>query len=156
MKKTAVLLLLFCAGSFAAKSGGLAWGQSAGDLERIINAKEISCADAAYFALLSGLENPPANPQAAFAFALEKGWLPKKAESNSAATFGTISLLVMQVFEIKGGLMYRLFPNGRYAYREMINRGFIEGPSYSNLKVSGEQFLQILDSVLSYTGDTEI
>ncbi|MDR1587159.1 MAG: hypothetical protein LBS57_06875 [Treponema sp.] len=126
-----------------------AYGQSAADMESILNAGEITVSQAAYVALAAALESPPENPAAAFDLAREKGWLPAKAERGSALTLGGLSLLVMKSFNLKGGLLYRIFPGGRYAYREMTSRGFIEGRSWPNLKVSGEQFLRILGKVLA-------
>jgi hypothetical protein len=125
-----------------------AQGQTAAEMESLLDAGEITCAQAAYFVLAAALEDPPQNPEAAFGMALEQGGLPAKAESNGCITMGGFSLLLMKAFDIKGGLMYRRFPRGRYAFREMTGRGFIEGRSYSTLTVSGEQFLRILENVL--------
>jgi hypothetical protein len=126
-----------------------AWGQTAAEMESLSGAREITCAQAAYFVLAAALEDPPQNPQAAFGMALEQGCLPANSKSNGSITMGGFSLLLMKAFNIKGGLMYRLFPVGRYAYREMNSRGFIEGRSYSTFTVSGEQFLRILENVLN-------
>ena len=130
-------------------SATAARGQTAIDIERLLDAKEITCSQAAYLVLAAALENPPQNPETAFGMALENGWLPAKSESGGGLTLGGLSLLMMKAFNIKGGLMYRLFPLGRYAYREMTSRGFIEGRSYSAFTVSGEQFLRILENVLA-------
>jgi hypothetical protein len=129
-------------------SATVARGQTAAEMEGLLDAGEITCAQAAYFVFAAALEDPPQNPEAAFAMALEQGCLPAKSESNRGITMGGFSLLLMKTFDIKGGLMYRLFPRGRYAFREMTGRGFIEGRSYSTLPVSGEQFLRILENVL--------
>jgi hypothetical protein len=129
-----------------------AHGQTAAEMESLLDVGEITYAQAAYFVLAAALEDPPQNPEAAFALALEQGWLPAKSKSNSNITMGSFSLLLMQAFDIKGGLMYRLFPRGRYAFREMTGRGFIEGRSYSTLPVSGEQFLRILENALDKRG----
>jgi hypothetical protein len=149
MKIPISLLFLFCAVLV------LLQGQTAAETERLLDAKEITCADAAWFVLSSTLEDPPKDPDAAFSLALEKGWLLKKAESGSSVTLGGISLLIMKTFDINGGLMYRFFPGPRYAYREMTSQGFIEGRAYSGLKVSGERFLQILGKALSQFGTGE-
>jgi hypothetical protein len=125
-----------------------AHGQTAAEMEGLLDAGEITCAQAAYFVLAAALEDPPQNPEAAFALALEQGCLPAESESGGGITMGGFSLLLMKAFDIKGGLLYRLFPRGRYAFREMSSRGFIEGRSYSTFPVSGEQFLRILENVL--------
>jgi hypothetical protein len=124
-----------------------AYGQTATELESLLETGEITCSQAAYFVLAAA--ETPSNPEAAFAAAREKGWLPAKAESGDSITLGGLSLLMMKAFDLKGGLMYRFFPGGRYAYRTMTSRGFIEGRSYSTLKVSGERFLQILGNILA-------
>jgi outer membrane protein OmpA-like peptidoglycan-associated protein len=133
----------------------LVWGQTAAEIEGILDTKEITYAQAAYFALASAPGTPPQSQAGAFALALERGWLPKNAEAEGKARLGGLSLLLMRSFDIPGGLMYRFFHNARYAYREMTHRGFIEGRSYPGFTVSGERFLQILGNVLSYTGDAE-
>jgi hypothetical protein len=125
------------------------WGQTAAEIESLLDTGKITCAQAAYFVFAAALEDPPQNPEAAFVMALEQGCLPANSESNGSITMGGFSLLLMKAFDIKGGLMCRLFPRGRYAYREMMSRGFIEGRSYSTFTVSGEQFLRILESVLN-------
>jgi hypothetical protein len=126
-----------------------AQGQTAADIERLLDAQEITCSQAACFVLAASLENPPPGPEAAFALAREKGWLPAKAEGMSGITLGGLSLLMMKAFNIQGGLMYRLFPGSRYAYRAMASRGFIEGPAFPGQRVSGGQFLRILERVLA-------
>jgi hypothetical protein len=133
-------------------AAALAHSQTAADTESFLDAGKITVSQAAYVTLAAALESPPENPGAAFALAREKGWLPAKAESGSALTLGDLSLLVMKSFNLEGGLLYRLFPGSRYAYREMTSRGFIEGRSWPNLTVSGEQFLRVLGNVLAEGG----
>jgi hypothetical protein len=135
-------------------------GQTAAEMEDLLNAKEITWAEAAYFIRASGAEAVPVNGQAAvrqtaFQFFRERGQLPKKAEAEGRVRLGGLSLLLMRSFNIPGGLMYRLFHNGRYAYREMKSLGFLRGRSYPTNTVSGVEFLYILGELLSYTGDAE-
>ena len=129
-----------------------AWGQSAAEIETLLEQKEITCAQAAYYILAITLENPPANSDEAFAYARERGWFPSKAQSGKPVTLGYLSLLVMKAFDFKGGLMYSIAGNPRYAFREMTNRGFIVGRAYPNFTVSGERFLQITGNVLTHIG----
>jgi hypothetical protein len=129
-----------------------AYGQTAADMEDLLAAGEMTASQAAYFTLAAALETPPENPGAAFTMAREKGWLPAQAESGSALTLSGLSLLIMKTFNLEGGLLYRLFPGGRYAYRELASRGLVEGRSYPGDNVSGEQFLRILGNVLAERG----
>jgi hypothetical protein len=127
-----------------------AFTQTAAELEQVLDTGEIACDQTAYFTLASALENPPGEPLAAFNYAREQGWFPKNAEATEAINMGALSLLMTKAFDIPGSLMYRFFPNVRYAYREMTNRGFIRGRSYPKLKVSGENFLHILGRLIEY------
>jgi hypothetical protein len=129
--------------------------QNAAELESLLAAGEISFFQAAYFSLASAPGDTPESPEAAFVLARNRGWLPTLSEGKNALTLGDLSLLLVKAFNIEGSLMYRLFPGRRYAYREMVRRGFIEGPSYPHLKVSGERFLRILGRVLAEGGPHE-
>ena len=122
----------------------------AADMEQLLGAQKITWAQAAYFSLGAALETAPANPQEAFALAREQGWLPKNAQAEESAVMKGVSLLLMRSFAIPGGLMYRIFPNARYAYRELKSRGFIQGRVYASGSVSGAAFLQLLGELLSY------
>ena len=128
------------------------FGQTSAEIESLLGEAEVSCEQAAYFTLAVALDQPPAASQAAFALAREKGWLPANAENGSPITFSGLSFLMMKAFDINGGIMYELTGSRRYAYREMKSRGFITGRAYSNLAVSGEQFLQILGNVADEDG----
>jgi hypothetical protein len=131
-----------------------AFSQTAADLEQLLNTGEITCAQAAYFTLSQALENPPPEPLAAFRYASEQGWFPKNAEAAEHIRMGRLSLLMVRAFDLSGGLMYQLFPNSRYAYREMTSHGFIDCRSYPGLKVSGKSFLFILGRLIEYKGTT--
>jgi hypothetical protein len=130
--------------------------QTAAEMERILDTKEVTNTQAAYFTLASVLESPPPGQAGAFSLAQEQGWFPKNAEPGGPIKLKDLSLLMMKAFDLEGGLMYRLFPGPRYAYREMTRRGFIEGRAYPGFTVSGERFLQILGNILSHTGDAEL
>jgi hypothetical protein len=147
--KASKLPLVF---ALALSAAALARGQTALEMESLLEAGEISFSQAAYFTLASALENPPENPEGAFVMALENGWFPARAERGNPLTLADLSLLIMKAFNLEGGLMYRFFPGGRYAYREMTSRGFIEGRAYPGMKVPGEQFLYILGNVLAQGG----
>jgi hypothetical protein len=148
----------FCltAGILLVLSAVIVRAQTAAEMERLLDTEEITYTQAAWFTLASAEEDPPPNPAAAFILALEKGWFPENADSGGPVKLKDLSLLMMKAFDLEGGLMYRLFPGPRYAYREMTRRGFIEGRAYPGLTVSGEQFLQILGNVLSHIGDAEL
>jgi hypothetical protein len=128
--------------------------QTAAELERILALPELSYGEAARFVLgAAGLTAADNSTEAAYHFAMDNNWLPKKAVEADLVTLGGLSLLVMKALDIKGGFMYALFPGPRYAYRELAYRKIITGRAYSTLPVSGERFLRILSRALEYTGD---
>jgi hypothetical protein len=136
--------------------GGLLHGQTAADMDELLDSREITWAQACRFVLPAAgalEENAPAS--AAFALAREKGWLPKRAAQDSPANLGGLSFLIVQSFSIKGSVLYTLFPGPRYAFRQMDYLGLIPGPRDPALKVSGEQLVQILGRVLDYRGERD-
>ncbi|MFP3043569.1 hypothetical protein LQZ19_17270 [Treponema primitia] len=145
------LLILFAL-TAALLSPSRADAQTAGELERLLGAPIVSYQDAAWL-VLSSVEAVPGGttPGDAYQFALARNWLPGKATANSAVTLGGVSLLIMQAAGIKGGLMFTLTHGARYAYRDLVYRGLIQGRAYAAQKISGERLLQILDRVLEYT-----
>jgi hypothetical protein len=130
--------------------------QTAAELERILDLPSVSYGDAAWLILSSAGALPPeTSTGGAYDFASDNKWLPQKAAPEEAITLGGVSLLIMQSLNLKGGLMFSLFPNPRYSYRELVYRQVIQGHAYSTQKVSGERLLRILSRALEYSGDTE-
>ncbi|GHV95224.1 hypothetical protein AGMMS50293_15440 [Spirochaetia bacterium] len=80
-------------------------------MELLLGAQEITWEQAAYFSLGAALETALANPEEAFAFARERGWLPKNVRAEETARMDSVSLLLMRSFNVPGGFMYRIFPN---------------------------------------------
>ncbi|MDR2500703.1 MAG: OmpA family protein [Treponema sp.] len=144
MKYPITACLLFCA--------VLGWGQTAAEIEGLLETAEITGAQAAYFTLASVRETPPPSQAGAFALALELGWLPKNAEAHGKVRLDSLSLLLMRSFDLPGGVMYRLFHNARYAYQEMKALGLIQGRAYAANTVSGAEFLRILGELVSQRG----
>ena len=132
-----------------------AYSQDSEKIESLLNENEINCGQAAWFTLATVLNEAPDGEQEAFKLACEKGWLPVKTEIKDLITMKKLSLLVMKAFEIKGGMMYRCTKNARYAYRDLKDMGILPSNTYSNLKVSGEQFLYILSNASPDNGGAQ-
>lgn len=127
--------------------------QTAAELETVMKASVVTCAQAARFVSASVSDVPPrGNAQSDFEQALAKGWFPQGTTANERITLGKLSLLMMKAFNINGGLLYAIFPGERYAFRTMVSRSFIQGASDPAMTVSGENFLRILGRVLSAEG----
>lgn len=135
--------------------------QTAAELESIIQTPAVTCDLAARFVLASS-ESQAAigssgsaeseTPATSFELAVENGWFPQGTSADDTITLGKLSYLMMEAFEMRGGLMYALFPGPRYAFRCMVSRSLIQGAADPGMTVSGERFLHILGRVLSATG----
>ena len=132
-----------------------AFAQTAAELEAMLNAQTVSAAGMARFVLGAadllppGLSGPEAE-SAAYDMAASNGWIKKNADD--AVTLKDAAFLTMKAFDLKGGVMYSLFKNPRYAYREMVYRKIIMGRTDQGMKVSGPGLLQILDKTIIYAG----
>ena len=125
----------------------------AAQMDSLLGTKEVTSSVAAYFVLgAAGLIEAGEERaiKSAYDTAFAKGWL--KAGAENAVTRQETAFLIMNAFSLKGGIMYSIFRNPRYAYREALYRGFIQSGSYSNMTVSGEEMLRIIDRVLEYSG----
>jgi len=126
--------------------------QTAAELDTLLQTETVSIATAARF-VLGAVDLLPANltstaaETAAYQIALEKGWTTKNA--TDTATLQDTAFLVMNTFDLKGGIMYTLFRNPRYAYREMVYRRLIQGRAYSTMTVSGQRLLHIIGRTIN-------
>jgi len=133
------------------------FAQTADRIERLLAQDKVSYSDAALLVLeasgqidlLGKLDSArQASPDEAFNLAVERGWLPIGAEENGDAMLNGLSLLVMQAFEIDGGLLYSLFKNSHYAYRAMVYRGIIQGRADPQMPVSGDLLLYTVNRAM--------
>ena len=129
------------------------YSQIAEVMDGVLDVPELSYAQAARFVLAASETLPVAvSAGEAFMYARQQNWIPGAAQAEGPITMGALSLLIMKSFKIPGGFMYALFPSGRYAYRTMVRRSFIDGVADQAMRVSGEEFFLILGNVLSYKG----
>jgi hypothetical protein len=124
--------------------------QNAGELDALLDSPALTWGQAARLVLgAAGGEDLPETE--AFTRLQGMAKLPRGAAPGGEINMGGLSLAVMRAFGLSGGL-YRLFPTGRYAYRELVYLGIIQGRSDPAMKVPGERFFRILGRVLDYTG----
>ena len=137
---------------------GLVHAQTAEELDALLKADTVSAAGLARFVLGSadllpdGLSGAEAE-KTAYDIAASNGWIKTAAEED--VTLKETAFLIMKAFNLKGGIMYSLFKNPRYAYREMVYRRLITGHADQAMKINGPRLLQILDKTISYAGAEE-
>lgn len=147
MKKVILPLFLFLTAAFVS-------GQTAADLDTLLNTDQVSYAWAARFVLpAAGLIGEDASPEASFNLAVEKGWFAKELSPEAAIPLKDLSYLCAEAFQIKGGLMYRLFSGPRYAYRELKYRKMIQGRSDPAQLVPGDRLIRIIGRILDEQGE---
>jgi hypothetical protein len=130
-----------------------AFGQSGAEIDTLLGTTQVSAALAARFVLpAADLLPATATPEAAFAAAMEKGWLPAGAAPDTPIRLSLLSYLIMRSFSLHGGAMYSLAPGPRYAYRELLYMRIIQGVSDPAQTVSGERLLRVLGRVLDLQG----
>jgi outer membrane protein OmpA-like peptidoglycan-associated protein len=133
-------------------TGGLLHAQTAAEMDELFSTRTVSFAQASRF-VLAAADVADERPDAAYALAREKGWLPKKAAPDSPIRLGELCFLIMKAFNIKGSFLYALFPGPRYAFRELDYLSLAPGRRDPSLRVSGDRVLGILDMVLNHTGE---
>ncbi len=132
-----LLLLTFAAGIPA---GAAAFSGS--DMDALLEM------DALTRGAASRLVAEAARSAGAAAGAAAKFETPAEDSGEEPVSLGTYSHMLMEAFDISGGIMYSLFPSGRYASRELGFRGYIRGDSGAYRTVSGQEALGILGRVL--------
>jgi len=151
--KLCLALILFSFSAFSLSA------QTAAEMDTLLEAETVSIAASARF-ILGAVELLPLElssreaEEAAYDMAKEKGWVRKDAGEKT--TLKDTAFLVMNAFQFKGGVMYSIFPNPRYAYREMVYRKIIQGRSDPGMTVSGLRLLQIIGAALSHSGEAEL
>ena len=118
--------------------------QTAVRIERLLEQETVSYQEAALLVMEASERLDPADKtrvRDAFAFARGRGWLPANAKAENAINLKDLSLLIMQAFDIKGGLFYTIFKNPHYAYRILVYHSIIQGRTDPLMNVSGELLL---------------
>lgn len=64
----------------------------------------------------------------------------------------TYAFLLMKAFNIKGGLMYRIYPCPRYAYRDLRYLAVIQDNNDPDAPMTGSTMLQILGRIDTVQG----
>lgn len=142
MKKLFAYVLTVC----CLFSGGFLHGQTnAAELEAMLAAQTMSYEQAAAFVLKAADVTADGS---AFNYAVEKKWLSALPAADGVAVLSEVSLLIMGAFGIKGGIMYSGFKSPRYAYRELVQQGIIQGRADPDMAVSGDLLLFMIGRVL--------
>ena len=85
-----------------------------------------------------------------------RGWGFDDAAPGNVVDLGSFSFILMKTFDMKGGIMYSLFPGKRYAARELAFLGFVPGYASPTRVLEGQEVTHILGRTLDYLGAREV
>jgi hypothetical protein len=138
-----LFLALFCTICSAA-----AFGQSNEFMDRVSGSSGIVYGDAAYLVLVA-TDNiaEDAGMAGSFDLAKEMKWVKPSVAPETVISLERYSFLLMRSFGMKGGLMYRIAPCPRYAFRELVSLGVIQGNYDPADKVDGALAVRMLGRI---------
>jgi outer membrane protein OmpA-like peptidoglycan-associated protein len=119
------------------------------ELENLLASSSVTYGQAALIILQASDNALTSSPEEAFRYAFSREWLPKSASASAPARLDGISLLIMNSFNMRGGMFYSLFKNAHFAYRELEYLYIIQGRTDPAMKVSGEELLFYVGEVLA-------
>ena len=125
------------------------YSQTAEEIENLLNVDEVNYQQAAWLVLMAAQEGNLSQAEA-FNNAMAQGWFPSNVTPNGRAKLNVVSLLIMQSFDIRGGVFYSFIGSPHYAYRELVYRGIIQGKSDPAMAVSGDLLLFLVNRVLAF------
>ena len=139
MKNRVLCALLFLTFALSAPL----FGQTAAKLEALLETRVLSWGEAAAFIMEAADVEDPGTER----------WLPKNASLGDTAKLGGVALLLMQSFEIKGGVFYTITNSQHHAFRELTQKEVIRRHTEPNTLVSGQQLLLMVNRILTMRGE---
>ncbi|MGI5090549.1 hypothetical protein ABK01_08030 [Treponema sp. OMZ 305] len=144
MKRTlyiAVAMLLIAAATF---------GQAAEKIDKILETEAATFGQAAYL-IQTALDDGSDGLDFETAFERFKSenqnLIRDSVTAEDVIPVKTYAFLLMKAFDVKGGMMYRIYPCPRYAYRDLRYLAVIQGKNNPDASMTGASMLQILGRV---------
>ena len=144
MKRTlgiAVALFLTVAASF---------GQSAEKLDKILETEKATFGQATYLIQTALNDN---SDKLDFETAFERfksenqNLIRDSVTAEDVIPVKTYAFLLMKAFDVKGGMMYRIYPCPRYAYRDLQYLAVIQDKNDPNAPMTGAAMLRIFSRI---------
>ena len=125
------------------------FAQTAERIEDILEVKAVTYGQATQFVLEAAELWDFIAEEDAFRVAEERRWLPRGVSPQDEASLAGIAFLIMKAFDMSGGLMYSLFDNPHFAYRELVYQNVIQGRVAPNMVVPGDYLLFMVNRLLA-------
>ena len=131
------------------------YSQSNRVIDRVLEQEQATFARALYLVqTASGTAEEDLDPRTLAAeFDAAEWHIPAAAAAEEPITLGEYAQLLMHAFDIRSGIMYRLFPGPRYAAREIEHLGFPRSSGAPGRTVTGDEVVDILRQVLEWKGE---
>ena len=131
---------------------GILFGQSNDLLDELLTEEEASFGKVVYLVMIaSGRITEDISIENAIISLQDAAWKRVKIkDSEESIKVGELSHILMSALEIKGGLMYRMIPCPRYAFRDLTYEGLIKGLSDPSKTLSGEEAITLIARVVEW------
>ncbi len=154
MKKRSLLVF---AAAFTLAGVGHGFSQSNEVLDRLLEEQQATLGNAAYIVFLAAeIGTEDWSVDQSIQELQSRDWGFDDAAVDTVADLGSISFLIMRAFDMKGGIMYSLFPGRRYAAREFAFLGFVPGYASPARVLTGQEVTHILGRTLDHLGMREV
>lgn len=128
--------------------------QSADSVTELLNSRDVNLLQVSYFATVYlGLSTDEISYNDAVTVLDEYIKFPKIKNSQNprdALTYEELSYFCTRVWNIKGGMMYRITKSPRYALRELKSLGYVSSNIDPNILVPGRDALTIMTKCAEY------
>ena len=122
-------------------------------MDQLLEQEEASYGLSAYMVLTAIGDLPEeASAQDAVDAIQDRDWGIDFQSADEAITLGEYSYLLMKALNMKGGIMYTIFPCPRYAARELVFLDYVSGNSAAGRILSGSEVIRILGRALEQQG----
>lgn len=123
------------------------FAQSADIVTEMLNTKQVSWSQAAYFAATWIYPEESVKSESdAFSLMVQDGYIGKSVNSEKPINLQSFAGLCTKIWNIKGGLFYGFTKADRYAFRELKAKGILQQSDDPLQKMSGRDALNIINS----------
>jgi hypothetical protein len=130
--------------------GTIVSAQSNRQIDALLAQKTATIEQAAYLILAAGGRiDETASDADAYAYLVAHRWIERGRKASDAVRLDELCLITMKSLDIKGGIMYMIFPTKRYAFREMTYQNAVNASGGAFRTLSGDEVIRILRNGLS-------
>lgn len=131
------------------------YSQSNGRLDELLSQNPARLDYVSYLLLsASGDISEDDSPSAAFDCAASLGLFPPDVTPESSVRIDLLSFMLMKTLDLSGGVLYRLFPGPRYAYKHLVYLGVVADSGEPARLVAGDEAVRSLGYALEFKGGT--